>query len=402
MTTPTPSGPLSGPYVYPERPYTQYPPLGYGGDQPPTPPVRQKSNSNAGKIAAVLVGAGFIALIAGTIGGGVGYVVARETLPISTVAAAAVADGSPSSVPGSIADIAAKVQPAVVQLNVTTGDGGGTGSGFVISSDGYIVTNNHVAGSAGNGGTIEVAFSDGSKATGTLIGANAGYDLAVVKVDKTNLPTVPLGSSAGLKVGDAVIAVGSPLGLAGTVTSGIVSSLNRPVTTAGETGTDENAFIDAIQTDAAINPGNSGGPLLNGDGEVIGVNSAIASLGASAGGQAGSIGLGFAIPIDSAGRVVNEIIKTGSSSTPIIGVSLDNTYTGDGAKVGDLTAGGGAEQAGIQTGDVIVAIDGKPVADSTELVVTVRAKAPGDTITVTVQRDGQTVDIPVTLGSTTS
>ena len=194
----------------------------------------------------------------------------------------------------------------------------------------------------------------------------------------------------------------SLLGLAGTVTSGIVSSLNRPVTTAGETGSDETAFIDAIQTDAAINPGNSGGPLLNGDGEVIGVNSAIASLGASAGGQAGSIGLGFAIPIDSAGRIVKEIIKTGSSSTPVIGVSLDNTYTGDGARVGDLTAGGGAEQAGIQTGDVIVAIDGKPVADSTELVVTVRAKAPGDTITVTVQRNGQSVDIPVTLGSTTS
>ena len=175
MTTPTPSGPLSGPYVYPERPYTQYPPLGYGGDQPPAPPVRQKSGSNAGKIAAVLVGAGFIAMIAGTIGGGVGYVVARETLPISTVAAATVADGSPSSVPGSIADIAAKVQPAVVQLNVTTGDGGGTGSGFVISADGYIVTNNHVVANATD---IEVAFSDGKKRKAKLIGRDELTDIA--------------------------------------------------------------------------------------------------------------------------------------------------------------------------------------------------------------------------------
>ena len=178
--------------------------------------------------------------------------------------------------PGSIAEIAAQVQPAVVQLNVTSDAGDGTGSGFVISDDGYIITNNHVAGPAGQGGSIEVAFSDGTTATGTLVGANPGYDIAVVKVDRTGLTTVPLGSSDALSVGDSVIAVGSPLGLTGTVTTGIVSALNRPVTAGGE---GETAFINAIQTDAAINPGNSGGPLLDGTGAVIGVNSAIATTG---------------------------------------------------------------------------------------------------------------------------
>ena len=404
MSTPIP-GPQSGPYVYPERPYAQYPPLGYGADLPPAPPQQPKKKSHAGKIVALLAGAGVIALMGGMVGGTVGYVIARETLPKTVVAAgtatAAIAPGSPSAEPGSIADIAARVQPAVVQLNVSGSDGAGTGSGFVISSDGYIITNNHVAGVAANGGTIDVVFKDGSKATGSLVGANSNYDLAVVKVDKTGLPTVPLGSSAGLKVGDSVIAVGSPLGLQGTVTTGIVSALDRPVTAGGEASGDV-SFIDAIQTDAAINPGNSGGPLLNGNGEVIGVNSAIASTGAATSGQPGNIGLGFAIPIDTAKRIADEIVKTGKSSTPIIGVSLDSTYTGDGARVGEVTAGSGAEKAGVQAGDIIVAVDGAKVADSTELIVKVRAHSPGDSVTLTIQRNGQTTDIPVALGAQTS
>jgi putative serine protease PepD len=404
MSTPIP-GPQSGPYVYPERPYAPYPPLGYGADLPPAPAPQPKKKSNAPKIVALLAGAGIIALMASMVGGTVGYVIARETLPRTVVAngttTAAIAEGSPSAQPGSIADIAARVQPAVVQLNVSGSQGGGTGSGFIISPDGYLITNNHVAGAAGNGGSIDVVFSDGSKAKGTLVGANKNYDLAVVKVDKTNLPTVPLGSSAGLKVGDSVIAVGSPLGLQGTVTTGIVSALDRPVTAGGEQSGDV-SFIDAIQTDAAINPGNSGGPLLNGAGEVIGVNSAIASTGAATSGQPGNIGLGFAIPIDTAKRIANEIVKTGTSTTPVIGVSLDPNYNGEGAQVGEVTAGGGAEKAGVQTGDVIVAVDGAKIADSTELIVKVRAKAPGDTVSLTIQRNGQTVQIPVILGSQTS
>ena len=409
MTTPTPMGPSSGPYVYPEAapyvaPYAAYPPLDESADRPPVARPPKKSNRTALKVVSLLIAAGMISVMAGTVGGVVGYVVARETLP-STAAASSttIAPGSPSSVPGSIADIAEQVQPAVVQMNVTGDQGGGTGSGFVISEDGYIITNNHVAGAAGTNGAIEVSFSDGSTATGTLVGANAGYDLAVVKVERTGLPTVPLGSSAGLKVGDAVIALGSPLGLQGTVTTGIVSALDRPVTAGDGTGASgETAFIDAIQTDAAINPGNSGGPLVNAAGEVIGVNSAIASLGASAGAQAGSIGLGFAIPIDTVKRISDEIIKTGTSSTPVIGVSLDTTFTEAGARVGDVTVGGGAEAAGIQSGDIITGVDGKTIADSTELVVKVRAHAPGDTLTLTIERGGQSKEVPVTLGATTS
>ena len=269
----------------------------------------------------------------------------------------------------------------------------GVGSGFVISADGYIVTNNHVAGVAGKNGTIEVAFANGKTATGSLVGASPDYDLAVVKVDRDNLETVPLGRSSALRVGDTVIALGSPLGLQGTVTTGIVSALNRPVTAGGE---GETAFIDAIQTDAAINPGNSGGPLVDATGAVIGVNSAIATMG-SAAGQAGSIGLGFAIPIDTAKRVANEIIKNGAAQTPIIGVRLDMQFAGPGAKVIEVTDGGPAQAAGLRVDDIIVAVDGQKIADPTQAIVTIRAHAPGDAVTVSITRDGQPQDLRLTL-----
>jgi putative serine protease PepD len=352
--------------------------------------------------AAVIGGAAVTALLGGAVGGAVGYTVASNN-STSTAATASAASGSvgtnlANATGNSVVDLAAAVQPAVVQLDVTGSDGSGTGSGFVISADGYIVTNNHVAGPAAKDGSIDVTFADGKTATGKLVGASPDYDLAVVKVDRTGLQTVPMGVSHDLKVGQSVIAIGSPLGLQGTVTTGIVSALDRPVT-AGEGGGDT-SFINAIQTDAAINPGNSGGPLINASGEVIGVNSAIASMGAAAGQQAGSIGLGFAIPIDTVKRVSTELIKNGSASTPVIGVQLDTGYTGDGAKVGEVTAGGAAEAAGMQSGDVITKIDGKKVADSTALVVAIRSHAPGDTITLTVVRDGdQVVQLPLTLKS---
>ena len=270
---------------------------------------------------------------------------------------------------------------------------GGTGSGFVISEDGYIVTNHHVAGGVGENGTVEVVFSDESTATGTLVGSDAGYDLAVVKVNRDGLPSLPLGTSSDVRVGDVAVALGSPLGLQGTVTSGIVSALERPVTAGGQGST---SFINAIQTDAAINPGNSGGPLLNGSGEVIGVNTAIATLGA-VGGSAGSIGLGFAIPIDTVQRIVDEIISTGSSSTPVIGVSLDTSFPGPGARVSEVTPGSGADEAGLLDGDVITAIDGDVIAESTELIVSIRSNAPGDSVELTILRDGRTQDVTVTL-----
>jgi putative serine protease PepD len=340
-----------------------------------------------------LMFAGFIVtgLVAGAAGGAVGFIAARETLPVATsVTATSVFADSPSlPANGSIADVAAAVQPAVVQLNVNGAEGEGTGSGFIISSDGYIITNNHVAGSATENG-IDVLFADGSTAKGKLVGANAGYDLAVVKVDKTGLKTVPLGKSSTLRVGDTVIALGSPLGLQGTVTSGIVSSLNRPVTAGAE------SFINAIQTDAAINPGNSGGPLVNGNGAVVGVNSAIASL-ATGAGEAGSIGLGFSIPIDTAKRIADEIIKTGSASTPIIGVQLAMNFDGPGGKVSTVTKGGAADQAGLQIGDVITKINGQLITDGTQLIVTVRSFAPGDRVQLTIKRGDQTLTLPLNL-----
>jgi len=293
---------------------------------------------------------------------------------------------------GSIAAVAAAVQPSVVQLNVSGADGEGTGTGFVVSGDGYIVTNNHVAGGAGDGGKIDVTFSDGSTATGKLVGADAGYDLAVVKVDRTELPALTLGSSDAINVGDTAIAIGSPLGLQGTVTSGIVSALNRPVTAGGQGDT---SYISAIQTDAAINPGNSGGPLVNGAGEVIGVNSAIATLGMGA--ASGNIGLGFAIPIDTAKRIVDEIINTGTSQTPIIGVQLDMSFQGPGGAVSEVTAESPADTAGLQSGDVITKVDGLVITDPTALIVAIRANAPGDTIELTVLRNGETLSVPLTL-----
>ena len=366
-----------------------------------TPPHPERKKSRAGVIAGVIAGAAAVSVVAGGLGGFVGYLAAENSasaqatnVAVPAVAAVETGDATMPALSG-IADLAAAVQPAVVQLNVGATEGEGTGSGFIISEDGYIVTNHHVAGPAGEDGTVEVVFSDGSTATGTLVGSDAGYDLAVVKVQRDGLQTLELGSSSDVRVGDLAVAVGSPLGLQGTVTSGIVSALERPVTAGGR---GETSFINAIQTDAAINPGNSGGPLVNGSGEVIGVNTAIASLGAF-NGAAGSIGLGFAIPIDTAKRIVDEIITTGSSTTPVIGVQLDMTFEGPGAKVAEVTPGSGAAEAGILDGDLITAIDGDVIAEPTELIVSIRSNAPGDTVELTILRDGRTQDVMVTLAA---
>jgi len=368
----------------------------------PAPVVRQPKKFGFGAVVAI---AGATALFAGAVGGmvggAVGFIAADAGQgggTTTSVIAGSAAPGVSLPAAGSIAAVAAAVQPAVVQLNVegAQASNSGSGSGFIISEDGLIVTNHHVAGVAGKNGTINVIFADGSTASGTLVGSNAGYDLAVVKVDASDLPTVPLGSSGNLNVGDLAIALGSPLGLQGTVTTGIVSALDRPVTVGGA---GETAFISAIQTDAAINPGNSGGPLVDGNGAVIGVNSAIATLGGFAG-NTGSIGLGFAIPIDVVKRIVDEIVTTGTSTTPIIGVQLDMTFGGPGGKVAEITAGGSAEGAGLRAGDVITKVNGDVVSDGTALIVKIRANAPGDQVELTVQRGGQTLEIPLTLGST--
>jgi putative serine protease PepD len=350
-----------------------------------------------------------IALLAGAAGGAAGYLLAEREGDSVTVDGANLGAAPARSVErpaGSIAGVAAAVLPSVVQIKVETATGGGTGSGFVLDDDGFIVTNNHVVSGAGSSG-VSVSFSDGTTAQARVIGTSSSYDLAVLKVAAKGLDPLPLGNSDSVVVGDPVIAIGSPLGLSGTVTSGIVSAKDRPVT-AGDRGGDDSAYINAIQTDAAINPGNSGGPLVNLDGEVVGVNSAIATVGGILDGQSGNIGVGFAIPINQARRTVEQLIDTGEAQFPIIGASLDGTYDGEGARIASsaapngtqpLVPGGPAERAGLQPGDVIVAIDDKPVNDSSELIVAIRSRSPGDTVTLTVRRDNDEQRIEVTLGS---
>jgi putative serine protease PepD len=285
-----------------------------------------------------------------------------------------------------VKSIAQLVSPSVVSLEVNSISGGGTGSGSIIrttSSISYIVTNNHVIEGAATGGTIDVELNNGDVLVGTIVGRDSEYDLAVVSVKKGNLPVITQGDSSAVAIGDAVVAFGSPLGLSGTVTSGIISALNRPVTTGSTSIT---SYIDAIQTDAAINPGNSGGPLVDSQGRIVGVNSAIASLGT--GSTVGNIGLGFSIPFNQAKRIINEIIETGKSTKPIFGVSFDSTFTGTGAKIGALTAGKGAEKAGIPVGSIVKTIDGYKINDAVSAIVRIRSKVPGDKVTVVVELVG--------------
>jgi putative serine protease PepD len=300
-----------------------------------------------------------------------------------------------------IKSIAQLVSPSVVSLAVNSAVGGGTGSGSVIrtnSTISYIVTNNHVIENAATGGTIDVELNNGEVLTGTIVGRDSEYDLAVVSVKKGNLPVIAQGDSSAVSIGDAVVAFGSPLGLSGTVTSGIISALNRPVTTGS---TSIASYIDAIQTDAAINPGNSGGPLVDSQGRIVGVNSAIATLGS--GSASGNIGLGFSIPFNQAKRIINEIIATGKSTKPIFGVSFDSTFTGAGAKIGALTAGKGAEKAGIPVNSIIKSIDGFKINNAVSAIVRIRAKAPGDQVTVIVELpNGTSRTYTVTLDSAPS
>lgn len=297
--------------------------------------------------------------------------------------------------------IAAMVTPSVVSIAVTTANGGGTGSGSVYKSNAsssYIITNNHVVNTNGAAATIKVELSNGDQYPATIVGRDPGYDIAVLQIPMGNLPAVTLGDSSKVSVGDPVLAIGSPLGLASTVTSGIVSALNRPVST----GTvDAQSYVNAIQTDAAINPGNSGGALIDAQGRIIGVNSAIATL--SSGGTSGSIGLGFSIPINEAKRVIDEIIANGKSTRPVLGVFFDTTFTGEGAKIGKLSPGEGAEKAGIPVGSIIRSIDGVKTPTTDSAIVRIRSYAPGSTVTVVVDLPGGgSKTFKVTLGSAPS
>ena len=341
-----------------------------------------------------------IAIAMALIAGVVGSVVGRTSASLDTKTNLVSTKSTIERKPDSIAGIAARVSPSVVSIEVKTGSSGGTGSGFFLDSSGHILTNNHVISlAATSGASIKVKLANGKDYDAKLVGRDVSYDLAVIKIAVTDAPALQLGDSDEVQVGDGVIAIGSPLGLTGTVTSGIISAKNRPVTSGG--GTRESSFINALQTDAAINPGNSGGPLVDLSGAVIGINSAIATTGSGFGGQSGSIGLGFAIPINQARKTADQLIKNGSSTYPIMGVSLDTRYTGVGAKipddVGSVSPGGPADRAGIKPGDIIIAIDGKAVDTVDEAIINVRSHNVGDKIKIKLQRQGVTKEVSLVL-----
>ncbi len=359
-------------------------------------------------------GAVVLALVAGGVGGVVGASLERNGgvggLELPQAGAESV-----ERAPDSVAGIAARALPSVVTLHVSGAGESGTGTGFVLDDRGHILTNNHVvepAASDDETGEISVTFHSGDTAKATVVGRDSGYDLAVVQVTGVRgLEPLTLGNSDNVQVGDPVVAIGAPFDLAGTVTSGIISAKERPITAGGESedGSDV-SYVDALQTDAPINPGNSGGPLLDSRARVIGINSAIRSADGGTdpdGGQAGSIGLGFAIPVNQGKRVAEELINTGRATHPVIGVTLDMDYVGDGARVGTkagdggpaVTVGGPGDRAGIKAGDVITAVDGRRVHSGEELIVKTRAHRPGDRLELTVRRDGRERTISLVLGA---
>ena len=360
---------------------------------------------------ALLGGALALALVSGGVGGALGAYLERNG-GIGGVELPQAGVEDTGRAPDSVAGIAARALPSVVTLHVTGAEESGTGTGFVLDGRGHILTNNHVVEFAGADGEISVTFNSGDTAKATVVGRDSGYDLAVVKVSGVGgLKPMTLGNSDNVQVGDPVVAIGAPFDLEGTVTSGIISAKERPITAGGESGDGSDvSYVDALQTDAPINPGNSGGPLLDARARVIGINSAIQSADSGSetdGAQSGSIGLGFAIPVNQAKRVAEELINTGKATHPVIGVTLDMDYTGDGARVGtkggdggpSVTVGGPGDQAGIKAGDVITEVDGQRVHSGEELIVKTRAHRPGDRLELTLERGGKELEISLVLGS---
>lgn len=385
----------------PEPPYTSpFEPFTAPADPVTPDPAPARTRGGSRTLAAVLA----TALLAGGVGGAVGGAVGATLSSRSDSPAASASSSAPIVVGAAsstdIEAVSAKVLPSVVQIAFSGQAGSGTGSGVVLSKDGIILTNNHVVAEAADGGSLTVTFHDGKSVPATIVGRDPGADLAVIRVENVDdLVPVQLGSSSDLKVGQQVVAIGSPLGLSGTVTSGIVSALNRPVVSGDGSGGSQ-SVLNAIQTDAAVNPGNSGGALVDAQGRLVGINSAIATLGASQGSQSGSIGLGFAIPIDQAKRIADELVKNGVASRAVLGVQSQDVQ-GGGAQLTTVADGSGAAKVGLQVGDVVTSLGGTRIANSEGLLATVRSQAPGSTVDVTYVRDGKTVTAQVTFGSAT-
>ncbi|WP_232664768.1 S1C family serine protease [Pseudonocardia sp. TRM90224] len=335
------------------------------------------------------------ALIAGVIGGGAGFGGAYALLGNGSgnpqLTAAPGSSSSASLVPGSVAAAAAKATPSTVDIRVALNGGAAEGSGVVLTADGNVLTNNHVV--AGSTGDITVTLADGSTHSARVVGTSPSYDLAVIKIEgASGLTPAALGQSAGLQVGQPVVAIGSPQGLTGTVTTGIVSAFNRTVQVQGEDG--QAVVYNGLQTDTPINPGNSGGPLVNLDGQVVGINSAIASQ--------GSTGLGFSIPIDQARRIAQEIMDTGTATKPVLGVTGRSTSTGTGgagAQLATVQEGSPAAQAGLVAGDVITKVGDATIEDFADLIARIGSYAPGQQISLTVGSGSTTRTVQVTLGS---
>ncbi len=379
--------------------------------------------------AALIIATLGAALVASGVTAGAVTVLDRPAATSSASTPASSGDNAPAPAPltsdGTLdwTKVASAVSPSVVAVEVSGASGSGAGSGVILDKSGHILTNNHVAGGGGSNEQIQVVLSDGRVYTDiTVVGLDPDTDLAVLKIDNppSDLTPAVLGDSSKVIVGQPVMAVGNPLGLADTVTTGIVSALDRPVITSQQEsapqedpfgfggqqqqGATETVVTNAIQTDAAVNPGNSGGALVDATGSVIGIPSSIASLSQSTG-QGGSIGLGFAIPSNEAKRIADELISTGKASHPQLGVTLsDGTGTADGAtrqgaKIENVVGGSAADQAGLRSGDVVVSIDDEAVTGSQSLTAQVRERAPGDKVVLGVVRSGRLQDVTVTLGT---
>jgi putative serine protease PepD len=379
---------------------------GFGHGAPP-PYARPRPKNPRGKGGAAVVAAAVLAGAVAGVAASAGYDALQapeNTTVVSSLQGSQASSEQDTPAPnGSVEQVAARVLPSVVKIDVSGSQGQGSGSGIILSSNGLILTNNHVVELAQGGGNLAVSFNDGSTAAANIVGTDPLTDLAVIRAEGVSgLRPAALGDSSNVDVGEAVVAVGSPFGLESTVTSGIVSATNRPVSAGDAAVGGQSTIFPAIQTDAAINPGNSGGALVDMNGDVIGINSAIRST-TTLGGESGSIGLGFAIPIDEAKPIAQELVRDQTPTHARLGVTVGTPENDEGlpggAVVRSLEGGTAAADAGLQRGDVITRVDDNIISSSDSLVAIVRTYRPGDNVQLTFLRDGTKHTITVTLGS---
>ena len=400
-------GPWAQPYGQPTASYPTQPQPAYGYQAPYAAPQQPSSGAGTSRLPGwawpvIAVMALLVGLLGGVLGG---VAVSSSMSPDGVQSVPVIGTDNGAAAPleatnGSVAAVAKKLLPSTVQIQAKGGadgstQGGATGSGFVLDDKDHVITNNHVVADATGPGELKVVDQNGKKHDAEIVGRSPVYDIAVLKVtDATTFEPASIGSSRSMRVGDTVVAIGSPLGLSSTVTSGIISATDRPVTTGDQ---NQSSYINAVQTDAAINPGNSGGPLVNLRGQVVGVNSAIATTGGSIGGESGNIGVGFAIPMEQVRITASEILATGKARYPVIGANVNTGAKSDGAEVVDVPSGTPAAAAGLRKGDIVTGVDGKQITDGISLIVAIRSHQPGETVTLDVKRAGGGTKVRVTL-----